>query len=173
MQKQKLIFISLSLLSISLVILYAWFSRRQNDVFSPIPDQTHANVLGITPTITPLATPNPTPTSTPAPKIPKPTPIIIVPTSLEILFTKYNQDYAIDKGFLVQIAYCESRFDPSANNGKYAGLFQFSETLWTQTRSLMGQSQDLSLRFDAEEAIKTAAFMLSQNHPEIWPNCAN
>jgi hypothetical protein len=28
------------------------------------------------------------------------------------------------------VAWCESRFDPSAMNGQYVGLFQFGPVLW-------------------------------------------
>jgi hypothetical protein len=89
------------------------------------------------------------------------------------LFTKYCNEYSVDKELLKRIANCESHFGTGANSkdGKYAGMFQFGEAIWTQTRNLMGWNQDLSLRFSAEESIKTAAFMVSQGHLGIWPNC--
>jgi hypothetical protein len=70
-----------------------------------------------------------------------------------------------------RIAYCESTLNTLATTSQYAGLYQFSESLWISTRALMGQNSDPNLRYNAEEAIQTAAFMISQGHLAIWPNC--
>ena len=36
----------------------------------------------------------------------------------------------------------------------------------------MGEDPDISLRYNAEEAVQTAAYNLSINNAGIWPNCA-
>lgn len=132
----------------------------------------------VSPTPTPLASPTPTPTMKPTLKptpkpspSPKPSPMIVLPPDLEELFAKYSGAYSIDKELLKRIAQCESGLNPQAQTQDYSGLFQFSEVLWRQTRTLMAENTDLNLRLNPEEAIKTAAFMVSQNHLGIWPNC--
>ncbi|MFH0863742.1 MAG: transglycosylase SLT domain-containing protein [Candidatus Gottesmanbacteria bacterium] len=141
---------------------------------------TSAPVAKPSPIIKPVVTPEPTlipevtPTPEPSPSItPTPTPVpIIVSSDLEELFRKYGQAYNIDEEQLKRIAKCESSLNPNAQTKDYAGLFQFSQSLWKQTRTLMGENQDQNLRLDPEEAIKTAAFMVSQNQLGIWPNCS-
>lgn len=133
---------------------------------------TKIPTITLTFTLAPTATPSPTltltPTATPSPTL---TPIIILPKDLDEFFTKYSSEYSVDKELLKRIANCESNFNPNAGTSRYAGLFQFAETLWIQTRTLMGQNPDINLRFNAEESIRTAAFMVSQGHLGIWPNC--
>lgn len=155
-------------------------ASRNAHVVSPLPDSANASVLGevsmSTPTTLPTATPIPTlaPTRKPTPRPtrkPNPTPIIVTSSELDGLFTKYSQEYSVDKELLKRIANCESGMNPNATNRNYVGLFQFSEGIWTSTRTLMGQNADINLRFNAEESIRTAAFMVSQNHLAIWPNC--
>ncbi|MCL5091124.1 MAG: lytic transglycosylase domain-containing protein [Patescibacteria group bacterium] len=99
------------------------------------------------------------------------TPIVILPSDLEELFVKYASEYSIDKELLKRIAKCESNFNTNAGGDLYAGLFQFAKPIWGQTRTLMEKDIDPNLRFNPEEAIRTAAFMVSQNHLGIWPVC--
>lgn len=149
---------------------------------SPLSENTNAKTLGVVSTPNPTPTPSPsntpTPTLTPIPPTPTETPtlttvpIINAPAGLEELFTKYSSEYSVDKELLKRIAHCESGLNPGAATSLYGGLYQFSESLWVSTRTLMGQSSDPSLRFSAEESIRTAAFMISQNHLGIWPNCS-
>jgi hypothetical protein len=121
-----------------------------------------------TPTLSPTPTLMPTPTATPSPTL---APIIILPKDLDDLFTKYSDEYSVDKELLKKIANCESSLNPNSATDLYAGLFQFAEPIWIQTRNLIGLNPDVNLRFNAEESIRTAAFMVSQGHLGIWPNC--
>ncbi|MBI4084705.1 MAG: transglycosylase family protein [Candidatus Levybacteria bacterium] len=126
-----------------------------------------------TPTLTPTPTNTPTPTPTDTPT-PTPTPIPTVTTSqdLETLFTKYADEYHVDKERLKRTAACESGFNTQANfNNLYVGMFQFSEGAWTTVRSSMGLSTDQELRKNAEESIRSAAFMLSRGQENAWPSC--
>jgi hypothetical protein len=130
------------------------------------------------PTMTPTGTPTPTvspfPTVTPTPTIvlsPTPYPVIIVSKDLEELFSKYSSEYSVDKELLKRIANCESSLNPNAVTKNYAGLFQFAEPIWIQTRNLMGRNPDTGLRLSAEESIRTAAYLINQGHLELWPNC--
>ncbi len=121
------------------------------------------------PTEEPTPTPTPTPTETPTPT---PEPTDASPTDLESLFTKYADEYHVDKELLKRIAACESGFNTQANfNNLYVGMFQFSEGAWTTVRSSMGLSTDQELRKNAEESIRSAAFMLSRGQENAWPSC--
>lgn len=153
-----------------------FFSRRETLRSGPQVEGAQVKSLAPVPTPTPRPTPNPTPTPRPS-ATPKPTPtpqsspVINLPADLEELFSKYSTAFSVDKELLKRIARCESGLNPGAQTQDYAGLFQFSEALWVSTRTLMGENADLNLRLNAEEAIKTAAFMVWQNHLGIWPNC--
>lgn len=113
------------------------------------------------------ATPNPVT----KPVIPKITPM--EPSVLDALFVKYGQEYGVSSEVLKRIAQCESGLRPEAlsKNGLYGGLFQFVSSTWSSNRRAMGLDPDPALRFNAEEAIKTAAFKISQGGIGAWPHC--
>ena len=127
------------------------------------------------PSPTPSASASPTPSPAPTPK-PSPTPLPSLPSVtgqlLDEWFTKYANQYSIDRALLHKIAVCESRLNPLATNGIYAGLYQFSGATWKTTRRNMGENPDPALRFYPEEAIKTAAYKLSHQGTSAWPNCS-
>lgn len=176
MQKREVLILLLIFIFLGIVILKnTFFSQKkksQTKIAGAKVSLTKAPTMTPTFTPTPTATPSPTLTSTPT-ATPSPTliPVIILPKDLDELFTKYSSDYSVDKELLKRIANCESSLNPNAGTGRYAGLFQFAEPIWIQTRTLIGKDPDVNLRFNAEEAIRTAAFMLSQGHLGIWPNC--
>jgi len=117
-----------------------------------------------------------TPTKTPAkprqvhlaavPRIQK-----VAPEVTLVLIEKYGQEYGVDPGLLKQIAACESGYRTEAANGPYGGMYQFLASTWASNRKAMGASPDPNLRFDAEEAIKTAAFKISRDGAGAWPVC--
>lgn len=125
---------------------------------------TSKNVLAaqITPTLTP------TPTAIPI----TPTLVPVHAGELETMFAKYSELYSVNNDLLKKIARCESNLNPQSNSGVYGGLFQFSETLWRTTRQAMGSDNNPELRFNAEEAIKTAAFKISRDGTNAWINCS-
>jgi len=122
-----------------------------------------------TPTITPFLTPTPTPTIISSPT---PSPIIVLEKDLDNLFTKFSNEYGVDKNLLKKIANCESGLNLNADSGNYKGLFQFSEQTWINARNLMGVDPEKGLCFNAEESIRTAAFLISQGRVNIWPTCS-
>lgn len=127
-------------------------------------------VLAATPTIPmPTATPpsadesttisTPEPTNPPAPE-------------LEAMFDKYSSEYGVDKELMKKIARCESGFNTTSNNsGIYLGMFQFGSQTWVANRNRMGLDSNPDLRTNPEEAIKTAAYVISTRGPGAWPNC--
>lgn len=146
----------------------------------PTPTPTLTPTPTATPTPTPSPTPTPTPSPTPTPEpTATPTPTPITPpaaqpngTDLDLWFTKYAEEYHIDRDLLHRIAACESGFNTNSNNhGLYVGIYQFSEETWVGTRTAMGQDTNPALRTNAEESIKTAAFKISQGGANSWPNC--
>lgn len=149
--------------------------KKDNLVLS----QTHEDVEE--PTVTPTPVPSPTivvlPTLTPTPvptKIPKPTTIPqpkFSPEEIHAFIERFAAQYSVDPNVLRHIAVCESGFNPSVVNGPYAGLFQFSGITWKNNRLTMGEDTNTDLRFNAEEAIQTAADLISRGRKEIWPNC--
>ncbi len=96
----------------------------------------------------------------------------LTPENLEILFEKYSQEYNIDKQLLKKIGQCESGFNPKAINGPYGGMYQYLATTWVSQRKAMDLAVDEILRFNAEEAIRTAAFQISRQGTGAWPTCS-
>lgn len=84
---------------------------------------------------------------------------------------RFAGQYGVDPNILRHIAICESGFNASAINGPYTGLYQFSAKTWSSFRSKIGEARDPDLRLNAEEAVQTAAFVLSIGRRSIWPNC--
>lgn len=120
-----------------------------------------------------VITETPIPTSTPRPTLtPTVTPIKISSSELEELFTRYANKESIDREKLKSIALCESGFNTYARNGIYAGLFQFSESSWINTRRAMSLNTDPDLRYIPQEAIKTAAFKIAIDGIRAWPQCS-
>lgn len=129
---------------------------------------------GPTPTVFVIQnTPPPPFFGQPTPTSPVPTPQPIpAPAELEGLFTQYSEQYGINKDQLKKIAKCESNFHTTSNNsGLYLGMFQFAAQTWASVRGVMGLDTNTELRTNAEESIKTAAYMLSQGRQNAWPNC--
>jgi hypothetical protein len=146
-------------------------------VLSPIPPPEPTPTITLEPTVTPTVKPTikptPKPTATPT-AIPEPTKTptpTFSPQSLWELFEKYASRYSVPSSQLNTIAWCESKHNPNATNYIYAGLYQFSPATWKSNRLLMGENPDPELRFHPEEAIKTAAFLLSTRGVGAWPNC--
>lgn len=149
-------------------------------------NRSSTRVLAETVTATPIVTPTiiPTPTETPTPsptpiKTPKPTPKptpIARPrfSSQEIngFIDRFGAQYGVSPHVLRKIALCESGFNSGAYNSGYGGLYQFGATTWKNLRKKMGEDPDVELRFNAEEAVQTAAYALGLGKSGLWPNCA-
>ena len=112
----------------------------------------------------------PTPTQTPIPTVPPAA--ASSTTDIPSLFSKYSNEYHVDENELKKIAQCESGFNTNSNNsGLYLGMFQFASSSWSSVRTSMGLDPNPGLRTNAEEAIKTAAYMLAHGGQNAWPNC--
>lgn len=166
---------AIALTSLLSVGTFAYSFTTPKEIASPLPLTTPSPTATPTYTPTPTQTPTPTPTSIPTPtptQTPTPTPLPTLTSSdLEAFFSKYAGEYSVDKELLKRIAKCESSFNTNAENGDYQGMFQFSSSSWTTTRSQMNLDTNIDLRKNAEEAIKTAAFKVSVNGQRAWPNC--
>jgi hypothetical protein len=136
---------------------------------TPTPDPT------ATPTpLPPTETPTPTPTSTPTPSpTPQATQTQPSPADLESLFARFSDEYKVDKDLLKKIAACESGFNASSHNTAhdYGGMYQFASSTWMTVRGRMGADSNTSLRFSAEESIRTAAYHIANGGRGAWPNC--
>lgn len=155
------------------------------------------NITQTDPQLTITATPTPAPSQSSSPTIPTPentrdeatrptTTSILIPTptpTVPLQYTSpvtgydgmietYGAQYRVDANILKKIASCESGFNPNALNGPYGGMYQFAAQTWINTRSQMGRDTNPDLRFDAKEAIMTAAFKISRDGTGAWANCA-
>lgn len=121
--------------------------------------------------------PKPTPVkrlSTVAKKVAKPRPGGAAPVNLDPHYETYAAAYNVPKSTLTTIAGCESRHNPNAVSPSkaYGGLYQFSASTWASTRNAMGLDPNPELRFNPEEAIKTAAFKIANGGIKAWPTCS-
>jgi len=139
-------------------------------------DASAISVNTPSPTSTPAPKPTETPSPTPSPApVPTETPIpqpIISSEEIHGFIERFAGQYGVDPNVLRHLAVCESGFNPLATNLNYVGLYQFSPNTWIKYRQLMGEDAGIDLRFNAEEAVQTAAYAYSLNHDSIWPNCA-
>lgn len=122
-------------------------------------------IITETPVPTPTLTPPPTPTVTPTPFY------RFTSSQLDEWFTRFASENSVDRSTLRKIAVCESGLNPLAVNGIYGGLFQFSSSAWINTRKQMNEDTNPVLRFNPEQAIKTAAFKIAVGGRNSWPNC--
>lgn len=90
---------------------------------------------------------------------------------IEDMFTKYGNNYGVNREYLKKIAHCESTYNPGAVNGIYGGMYQFSASTWIATRNSMGLDPNPDLRFNAEEAVRTTAFKIAHGGSGAWPVC--
>jgi hypothetical protein len=144
-------------------------------IISPTPTPTN------TPTPSPTATPTPTPTNTPTPTpvpptatptpSPIPTRVPSSPAEIDEFFQRFSGEYGVEEELLRKIAYCESGYNAQSTNGDYGGMYQFSTTSWESTRIHMGADPNPDLRFNPEEAIRTASFKISVSGTGAWPTC--
>ena len=139
------------------------------------PTSIPTHVPTLEPTASPSATPAPSPTSKPTPTptiVPSPTPTP-EPVAADIysLTETYARQFNVNAGILRHIAQCESGFNPLAQHLNYTGLYQFAPGAWQRYRLELGEDPHPDLRFSAEAAIKTAAYVLSVNEAYIWPSC--
>lgn len=143
-----------------------------------LPIATSLSTATPKPTLKAMASPTPTPVPSPTASVeptpsplPTPTPDVWSPNWLEPWFTQYAQTYGVDKNVLERLANCESHYDNDAVNGAYIGLFQFGPVTWQTYRGQMGLDASLDLRANPEEAIRTAAYVVSLVGTSKWPKC--
>jgi len=131
--------------------------------------------VGIEPVIK-TTEPSPIPTVVPTPK-PSPKPVVaavqLPAHELDSLFQKYGAEYGVSWEKLKAIAKCESNFNAGvvSKNGLYGGMYQYVASTWVGTRKQMGLDPNPELRFNAEEAIRTTAWKISQGGIGAWPVC--
>jgi soluble lytic murein transglycosylase-like protein len=143
--------------------------NSQPQVLAASTQATETTEITPEPTTAPIVVPSaiPTPTATPIPQ-----PTIAVATDLETLFSEYSNTYHVAEDLLKHIAGCESGFNATSNNsGMYLGMFQFSAGTWASNRNRMGLDPNPDLRTNPEEAIRTAAYVISVQGTGPWPVC--
>ena len=97
----------------------------------------------------------------------------LAPETIQTLIDKYATEYGANPSLMTIIAKCESGFrsDAISPSGSFHGMYQFVPSTWQSNRRAMGLSEDLSLMYNAEEAIKTAAFKMGRDGYGAWPAC--
>lgn len=180
-QLKEILFSTITLVFLAVVIILAMTGNSGPRVLGKAVVSRRPTLSPI-PTTTPQLTPTPNsfPSSTPAPLlITSPVPLSPTPTTsadhsleqIHALIELYAAEYGLDPSVLRHLAVCESGFNPLAKNGPYWGLYQFAAASWISNRTVMGEDPCPDLRLEAEAAIKTAAFLLSQGRRNLWPSC--
>ncbi len=140
----------------------------------PTPKPTSAPTPSPRPSPKPTAIPTrvptkiPTPTATPTSPSPQP---VATQQQVNAYIDSYAGQYGVDANVLRYIGRCESGLRPNAVNKIYGGIYQFSASTWSAWRNRMGEDPNPDLRFNGEEAVQTAAYVLSKGQGKIWPNC--
>jgi len=97
----------------------------------------------------------------------------VAPQDVSQLIERYASEYGVNKEMMIHIAKCESGFRNTAVNGPYAGIYQFVASTWASNRRAMGLDTNPNLRYNTEEAIRTAAFKMARDGFGAWPVCQN
>jgi hypothetical protein len=165
------------LFCVLIFVVHIWHLMKPSSLLKPVIEAQAVAAEYVSPTPTPpeaehhvlivksmivAATMAPTPTPRPVPQ---------AASDLDSLFSRFGSEYNVNKDLLRRIAFCESEFNSSATSGSYGGLYQFSDQSWMITRGNMGLDQNIALRFNSEEAVKTAAFKIAHTGTTAWPNC--
>lgn len=143
---------------------------------TPLPTSKNSAALTLATLPQPSSSPSSKPilllVSTPLPTA-SPSYLLKVATSAEIdaWFSEFAASQSVSEVLLRKIAICESGYKQFARNGIYGGLFQFSPNSWTTVRRTMNLDANPDLRFDAKEAIKSAAFQIATRGIVAWENC--
>lgn len=147
----------------SIPIIIPTSTSNQIMLYQALPSYSHNTPQNqvISASINAKYLPTPEPTTAPVPSS----------QQLSTLFDTYSTQYHVDKHLLIKIAQCESKLNPNAGT-LYKGLFQFSERTWIAWRKRLNADPNPSLRFNAEESIKTAAYMIAQGQISAWPTCS-
>jgi resuscitation-promoting factor RpfB len=101
-------------------------------------------------------------------------PAVNTPADIEGMVRKYAAEYGANPDVMMVIAKCESgyRADAVSPSGAYKGMYQFVTSTWQSNRRAMGLDDNPNLMFNAEEAIKTAAFKMGRDGYGAWPACS-
>jgi hypothetical protein len=91
------------------------------------------------------------------------------------LIYKYAAEYGANAEIMIAIANCESGMNAGAvsPSGSYKGIYQFVTSTWESNRQAMGLDSNPELMFNAEEAVRTAAFKMSRDGYGAWPACSS
>lgn len=152
-------------------ILFSRVLSAQNESI----DKPESKTANPKPTVKPVKpTPVPTQAPTKAAKqvVPVSTTTQTTSTNIESIIRQAASEYGVNGDVMVEIARCESGLRASAVNGPYGGIFQFLASTWASNRRAMGLDPNQDLRFNAQEAAKTAAFKMARDGFGAWPACS-
>lgn len=99
---------------------------------------------------------------------PAPQPVYVAPTAptdVQSIIIYWATYYGVDPAYLLNIARCESTFNPTASNGTHFGLFQFLPSTYAEYAPLAGAGPDY---WDANNNAHVAAYMFSQGQAAQW-----
>src|SRR2546428_12109658 len=99
---------------------------------------------------------------------PRPRPPPRPPAEIDSVIRDAAARYGADAEQLLRVAWCESRYDPSAYNPTHAdsGLFQFIPTTWAANSVRAGYVG--ASPFDPVAAANVAAWMFSRGSASLW-----
>ena len=98
----------------------------------------------------------------------RPRPAPRAPAEIESVIRDAAARYGADAEQLLRVAWCESRYDPSAYNPTHAdsGLFQFIPPTWAANSVRAGYAG--ASPFDPVAAANVAAWMFSRGSASLW-----
>ncbi len=94
-------------------------------------------------------------------------PIPVKPLSVQQYIVKYAQVYHVKEKLLLDVAFCESSFNPKAvgDKGKARNIFQFHFPTWQRFTKEMGEELDYN---SYQDQAKVAAYAFSQGYQSHW-----
>lgn len=84
---------------------------------------------------------------------------------IESVIRSAAAEFGVSGDRMVRVARCESTLNPSAKNGKYGGLYQFSDQTWVWFAGMSGIGGS---KWDASSAARMAAWAFANGYASHW-----
>lgn len=110
-------------------------------------------------------TTKPVTTKAPTTTVPATTGDVSYHGSVQDIIRAAANEFGVSPDRLLRVARCESTFNPSARNGQYGGLFQFSDKTFNWFASMSGISGS---KWDAVSSSRVAAWAFANGYASHW-----
>jgi hypothetical protein len=96
--------------------------------------------------------------------------VVSAPVAMDVpgMITDAARRWGLDRAQMLRVAWCESKFNPRAYNGRSgaAGLYQFLPGTWSRASAAVGMAY--ASPFDPIANVEAAAWLMKTEGPRHW-----